>query len=342
MSNAFLSNNKLRMKQSNENLVLSTLKHLNTATCAEIAKTTDLSVATCGNILKRLLNSGEVLEGDFESQSSGRPAKQYVYNENFSLVIALTLHPENGSSLLQYAVANLYGKIIEKETFKYETITSTLLHDLIDKSQEKYPNIKAMGMGVPSVVNKNGTIISGDIKEINGMNLSDLIDTKDYNLKTSINTSPALSIYGYYSQHPELRGKVVSSLIYPSNLGAGIIIDNHIHNGDFNVGGEINFISKGFLKRYMPIDDTSTRYLQDILFSITALLATVNPTFIVLMGEEFSPEIYHKLQSCCHEIFPAGFVPDLIRLPNYRDVYLNGAVQTAIDQLAPKVQLIKK
>ncbi len=342
MSTAFLSNNKLRMKQSNENLVISVLKQLNTATCAEISKATGLSVATCGNILKRLLDSNEVLEGKFESQSSGRPAKQYIYNENFSLVVALTLHEENASCLLQYAIANLYGEILEKETFKYETITTTLLNDLIDKSQEKYPTIKAIGMGVPSVINQNGTIVSSDIEEINGMNLSDLICTKDYNIKTSINTSPSLSIYGYYKQHPELKGKAIVSLICPNNLGAGIVVNDHIYNGDFSVGGEINFIAQNFLKKYMPMEDINSRYLQDIMFSITALLATINPTSIVLMGEDFSPEIYRELQSCCNELFPSGFTPNLVHLSNYRDVYLNGAIQTAIDQLAPKVQLIEK
>ena len=45
MSDSFLINNKLRVKESNTNLVITSIKRTNTATCAEISKDTGLSIA---------------------------------------------------------------------------------------------------------------------------------------------------------------------------------------------------------------------------------------------------------------------------------------------------------
>lgn len=57
MNNPVLTNNTLRVKESNTNLILDTLKSLQIATRAEIARITGLSIATCGNILKDLVTS---------------------------------------------------------------------------------------------------------------------------------------------------------------------------------------------------------------------------------------------------------------------------------------------
>lgn len=342
MSKAVLSNNKIRMKESNENLVLSTLEQSHTATCAEISRTTGLSVATCGNILKRLLASGEILEGDYESQSSGRPAKQYSYNENFSLVTAITLQETESGHLIQHAIANLYGTIIEKNTEELETISPSDIDEIIHDSCEKYPNIKAVGLGVPSVIDRNGTIVSSDIAEIDGMNLADLITIPDPTIKTTINSSPAVSIYGYHRLHPELKDKVSVSLICPTNLGAGIVVNEQIYNGDFNIGGEINFIANNFLKKFIIKNDSVPDHFEDIMFSITALISTINPSSIVLMGSDFSDTLYHAIRSCCEDLFPGSFMPDLVPLRSYKDVYLHGAIQIAIDLLKPKVKLVAK
>ena len=114
MNNPVLTNNTLRVKESNTNLILDTLKSLQIATRAEIARITGLSIATCGNILKDLVTSGEILEGDLENCSGGRPARQYIYNKNFSLVIAMTIQSDKTLKTLQYAVTNLYGEIMEE------------------------------------------------------------------------------------------------------------------------------------------------------------------------------------------------------------------------------------
>ncbi len=343
MNDSILINNKLRMKESNTNLVLSTLHQVNSATCAEVSKLTGLSIATCGNILKRLLDSGEVLEGNFESYSSGRPAKKYVYNENFSLITAVTLHSENSSRYLQYAVANLYGDIIEHKTQTFDHIKFDTINDIIRKSIDDYKKIKAVGIGLPAVINKKGDIINSDINEINDSNILDLTGNLSENIETAANSSPAVSIYGYHKNHPELKNKVSVSLLCPSDpIGAGIVINDQIYNGDFNIGGEVGFICNKFFNDFLSVRYDQNDKIKNVIFAIASIVSTINPTTIVLMGADFSKELFSKIYDCCKSLFPLDFFPELVLLNDYSDVYLNGTVQIAIDCLKPKIRLVAR
>lgn len=343
MNDSILINNKLRMKESNTNLVLSTLHQVNSATCAEVSKLTGLSIATCGNILKRLLDSGEVLEGSLESYSSGRPAKKYIYNENFSLIIAVTLHTEDSMRYLQYAVANLYGNIIEHNTQTFDHINFDTINDIIRKSIDDHMGIKAVGIGLPAVITNKGDIINSDISEINDSNILDLTGNLGEKIETAANSSPAVSIYGYHKNHPELKNKVSVSLLCPSDpIGAGIVINDQIYNGDFNIGGEIGFVCNRLFDNYLSSECGQDNKIKNVIFAIASIVSTINPTTIVLMGADFSKELFSKISSCCKALFPADFFPKLVLLNDYSDVYLNGTVQIAIDCLKPKIKLVAR
>ena len=50
---------------------------------------TGLSIATCGNILKDLILSDEVIELDLAQSEGGRPARRFRYNENHELILII-------------------------------------------------------------------------------------------------------------------------------------------------------------------------------------------------------------------------------------------------------------
>lgn len=344
MSDLLLSNNKLRVRESNTNLVISTLKHSHKATCAEISKTTGLSVATCGNIIKKLLSSGEILEGGFESYSSGRPAKQYVYNKNFSLVIAITLHEEQSTKLLQYAVANLYGEIIEKNIKNYPQITSDIINEVINKLLDSYSNIKSIGLGVPAVITKDDEIKNCDISELNNTTISQLIKTDKQDIKIAANRSPALSIYGYHTKHANLKDKISAAILCPATppIGAGFVVNDQIYNGYYNIGGEIGNIANKYLDKFMPEPNEDNIPIRNTMFAISSIISTINPSTIVLMGADFSDSLYNQICSYCNEFFDSSYLPEFILLRDYSDAYINGTIQIAIDCLNPKVKLVIK
>jgi predicted transcriptional regulator len=98
-----------QLKKMNIELVKKVLKAQGIGTKAVIAKMTNLSVATCGNILNELVEIGEVIELEPEESNGGRPALKYKYNANFGYIINMIVSTEGGKQSLSYNVLNLIG-----------------------------------------------------------------------------------------------------------------------------------------------------------------------------------------------------------------------------------------
>ncbi len=341
MNKPILTNNTIRVKESNTNLVITTLQDLNSATCMQISKATGLSVATCGNLIKKLLKDGLVLEGELENNNAGRPARKYIYNKNYSMVIALTIRSESNTKFLQYAISNLTGEVMEERMQTYDSINSDVIVDLIGKLMDKYPNIQAAGIGVPGIVDKNGCITKNDIEELNGINFVNLLSEK-YNLKVGIDRSPAISVYGYYSLHPELSGKIVAAILSPIDkpTGAGFVIGNQIYKGSFNMEGELGYVSEGFVNSKLDMDEEDKTLIHETIFNIAAIISTINPSILVFMGKRFNEENVERLYQHCQSLFTDFSLPEFVVLENYNDEYLHGTIQIAIDCLSPKIKLI--
>lgn len=340
MENSSLTNNTLRVKESNSNLILDTLKEFRVATRTELARETGLSIATCGNILKELVGSGEIIEGDLENLSGGRPARQYIYNENFSLVIAMTLHADSDVKTLRYAVTNLYGEIIEEQVQAYEHIHFDTIDRLVGNLMKTHENIKAIGIGIPGFIENDGTIGINDIEELNGVKLAELLE-RNHDINVAIDRSPAISAYGYYKTHPECQGNTLATIVAPLDhpVGAGFIINGRIYKGHFNNEGEIHYIYNNFLHTDIAKNENAD-IVNETVFSVAAIISTINPASIVFMGESFTRDVYDEIRADCRKIFPESFIPDFIFQKNYSEDYLNGTIQMAIDCLRPKVKLI--
>lgn len=149
-----ISNNALRVKRINIELVKNTLKTMEYGTKSSIASVTGLSVATCGNILNELLQTGEVIETELEEPNGGRPARRYKFNADYSYIVCLYVKTEGGVNSLTYGIANLIGEVIEEKTMILDLIDYDVIDNQIEELIEKHGNIKAIGIGIPGVVHK--------------------------------------------------------------------------------------------------------------------------------------------------------------------------------------------
>lgn len=96
--------------------------------------------------------------------------RQYIYNKNFSLVIAMTIQSDKTLKTLQYAVTNLYGEIMEERIKAYDRIDPDTIKNLVSDLISAHSNIKSIGIGIPGFASKEGTIGINDIEELNGVN----------------------------------------------------------------------------------------------------------------------------------------------------------------------------
>lgn len=337
MKYSVLVNSTYMVKESNTELIRSALRELGIATRNEIARATELSVATCGNILKDLLETGEVFEDELDNQRGGRPARKYSYNKNFSLALCMSVHSDASQNILRYVITNLYGEILEEKTSSHEFIDMQMIDSLISKLIEQYPAIKALGIGIPGISNKEGAVLINDIEALNGVQLAKNIKEK-HNIEVSVASSPNLTAYGYYKNHPELKDKALVAIVAPKEhlFGAGIIIDGRMFRGDTNLAGEIGYINDGALSDGMAEDE----FYAKILTALTAVITVIGPSNIVLTGSMFTEEIFKKVCAKCEELLPAEFLPEFALKTDASDDYLNGVINMALDSMSYNIRLI--
>lgn len=143
-----IANNSIRVKKINQELIKQALKSMKEGTKSTIATATGLSIATCGNILNELMETGEVIETELEASNGGRPARRFIYNADFSYIACIYAKIEDGQQSLTYAVTNSVGERVDDGYIKAESIDATTIDHLVGTLIQAYNNIKAVGIGI--------------------------------------------------------------------------------------------------------------------------------------------------------------------------------------------------
>ncbi|MEK4063762.1 MULTISPECIES: ROK family protein [Paenibacillus] len=338
-----IANNSIRVKRINQELIKEALKAMKQGTKAAVASVTGLSIATCGNILNELVETGEVIETELEASSGGRPARRFLYNADFSYIACIYAKTEDGSLSLTFAVTNSTGELVEKGLLEPELIDAASFDHLVATLTQKYNNIKAVGIGIPGLVHQ-GVINICDIHSLINVPLESLLKEK-YNVEVTVENDMNLTAYGFYNKqsYDEDKTIVVLTFIRGSFPGSGIIIDGHIHKGNTRFAGEVSFLPFGISREEQFIrlggDDT---FLPLAVHAVASLTAVINPKTIALTGEQFRQEdVQHILESCL-EIIPAEHMPQLILLDDPDDDYMNGLIAITLESMTYSLQLIEK
>ena len=95
-----MKNNTKMVRKINSDVIRKVLRKNEELTKAEISSLTGLSIATCGNLLKLMVESGEVIEGELEQSTGGRPARRYRYNVEKNLLLCLYVIVDEKERLL--------------------------------------------------------------------------------------------------------------------------------------------------------------------------------------------------------------------------------------------------
>jgi hypothetical protein len=336
-------NNTIRVKQTNVELVTSALRELESATIAEIAATTGLSVATCGNILKELCISGEITEGELQESNGGRPARKYMFNANHSLAICIVITSDRDSNTLRCALVNLQAEVIRETVNVYKSITFETIDYTIQNLIKKYKHIKAIGIGIPGIT-REGIITHCDVEELNGLSLKSKLYEK-YNLEVTVENEMHAMVYGYQKNHPELEGKSISVLLAPKDhcLGAGFFINGQVIKGNAKMAGEIRFLPLGLSQDEMlkKLNNDKT-FMPIIIEAISSILSIVNPAYLILTGSLFQPYMVDTIVNEIREIMPEEFLPQIIFQQDLDADYLKGIISITLETLSSNILLVQK
>lgn len=312
------------LKRVNTNKIRTALRAAGMGSKNSLASVTGLSVGTCSNILKELINTGEVLEIEHAESTGGRRSRQFKYNENFSYVMSMYLRKEDKETSIYYQVTNLYDEVIEKDFVSVDYINVFEIDQVIDKVVSKYDQLEAMSIGVPGVV-QDGAIDICDIDAMAGYSLKAHLEEK-YKLLVVIENDVNASAIGYYNKL-DLDDESFVYIYYPLNgcPGSGIVIGGEILRGFSNFSGEVSFLP---MKDKLDNLDASTEKVINTIQSFTCI---INPKHLVLSGLGFSETELEIIESTLYNRLSSKHLPSIEYEADFHDSYVFGLQSMALE-----------
>lgn len=307
-----------------------------------LASASGLSIATCANILKELLSSGEVTETVKADSTGGRPSRQFVYNKNFSYVLALYVRKERSEQSIYCRVSNLVGKKVHENHTIHKNITIEDINNIVRSTIAKYPNIKALSIGVPGVV-KEGKTGFCDFISLNYLDIKTYFEDR-YDLKTTVLNDVNSCALGYYSSHELMERQNIAYIYYPDggDPGAGLIINGHIVIGSSNFAGEVAYLSHRSMHHKPQKSEDEDNFVEDVLRTILAVNCVINPQTIVLSGYQFNDTNINEIKKLSQSYIPKEHIPDITVEPDIHDSYVNGLTSLALEQLTYNYKLVER
>lgn len=320
-----------KVKQLNTNLIKAILKTMPGKTKADIADATGLSQATCNTILNELVSIGEVLELEREAFGGGRPAKRFMYNGDYGMVICLYISNDGKKPVLTYAVANLLGILKEERTIQKKSVDYSTIEELIGDLVSKYKNVKSAAIGIPGVVIQRAIIDICDIESLVNCPMAEKLQDK-FGIKASLENDMNLTSLGYYQQHSYAKDTSIVVINFLNDIcpGSGIIINGKIISGYTNFAGEISYLPFGYnassLKERKEIIDC-------VVKTICSISALINPETIMVTGGLITEDMIDEIRSGCINTIPERHMPNIIYQHNIHDYYIKGLTAMAFESL---------
>lgn len=310
------------MKINNVVLVTNALKSLGSATKADLAVATGLSIATCGAVLNELSLRHEVLALELEVSRGGRPAQRYAYNPDFFSVLSLYAQGSDAAAQIIWSVNSATGESLAQGEVRFLPLMLATFYQQIESLLADYPNIKALGVGLPGVVVK-GTVATCDITVFAGVAIEQQLRDR-FGLYVQVDNDMNYTAWGFYRSSCAGVAAPVAYVFKPDVpcLGCGMVINGQVLQGASQFAGEVSNLPFEHLNT-LPVAEEMAK----VIVSLTAI---INPVTIALSGPKISEALIPQLTALCQQYIPAQHMPELTYRPSMRKDYLQGITELTL------------
>ena len=231
-------------KEHNRDIVLKAFFDYESISRAEIARITGLTRATVSSIASSFLDEGLVKRVGRGESIGGKAPVLLSLIADARYLIGINLEQDKFVG----AIINLRGEIKEEIAFSLGENDGQdavdLIYQILDHLLAKdWAPVVGVGVAAPGLINtKEGVVISAVNLAWQDLPLAELIQQR-YHLPVAIlNDSQAAAIgeYVYGREHKPSKNLIVVSVRY--GIGAGILIDGKLFQGDGGGAGEIGHV----------------------------------------------------------------------------------------------------
>lgn len=332
--------NTMRLKELNTEKVRFTMRTGSIWTKSLLAKSTGLSVATCGNVLKDLLDSGEILEVEQGDSTGGRPSRQFEYNKDFGYLLLLYIRVEKGVKSMHYRISNLIGEVVDTYDQVFEQIGVSEIEATIEDVVAKYDRLKAISVGIPAVIKEGVASNITDFYELSEVDLQDYLQ-KQFKLPVSIENDVNVVAIGYFSANDFEEVDSIAYIYYPQDgcSGMGVVVGGNIIRGNSFFAGEVSFL-KNIYSREDRYDKDQQKH--HIATTINAVVCVLNPKGIVLSSGDFDNELVDSVREEVLEIIPAEHMPEITMNNDFHEDYMAGLSEIGFDLISCEIKIVER
>jgi predicted NBD/HSP70 family sugar kinase len=229
-------------RRHNRALVLQSLFREGPMSRADLARATSLTPPSTSDLVADLLAEGLVEEvGRRAGQGVGKPATLIGIVPDSRHVISLDLSDDTA---FHGALINLAGKVLERRTIPHTgrygdeavDLAVTLARELADEAQQP---LLGVGVGSPGLVHPDGVILEAANLRWHDVALADRL-ASELSLPIAVANdanAATLAERTFGSSGPNLLLVKIGE-----GVGAGLLIDGHVHVGDRFAAGEIGHV----------------------------------------------------------------------------------------------------
>lgn len=294
----------LGIKKINESRILEGIIRQEKISRSDLAKLTGLTKASISTITKRLIQDGLIIEtGSGEASVQGGPKPIFLeFNPKSALALSFDLNVNGIKGTLAYLNGEAIATIPKKNCpISADTIVGlieTYAKELCANKPEGIPII-GMTIAIGGIVYQNKIIFT----PYNDLNQIDLYEqlSHQYDFPIFIENGANLAALGEYVY--AVKTQTLVNISIHNGIGAGIIINGHINEGEHGEAGEIGHSilypkgkkcpcgNEGCLEQYAS---------NTILYQIIAKqknLDTVNASVVKKLYDENDPETISELEN---------------------------------------------
>lgn len=234
------------VKKGNKSIVLEIIKNKSPISRADIASLTNLNKGTVSSLVNELISENLIYEKGPGESTGGRRPIMLLFNASAGYSIGIDI----GVNYILGILTDLQGEIIlEKKISVHQLGYSEMMEQVIDIISYLKKNIPesrygliGIGIGVPGIVHKNGTVLIAPNLNWKNAPLKEMIEDQ-FHVPVMIENEANAGAYG---EKIFGAGQTSDNIVYVSagiGIGVGLIIDGHLYQGNKGFAGEMGHMT---------------------------------------------------------------------------------------------------